>query len=282
MSKNEFLKILIPADDSTSSLMAEETAAIIAKKTGASLTVLHVMQEFPQKFDVAYSIREEILNHIEQLAKKVIDNARILFKEEKIEIDTKILSGDPADTILNFSKSDYNLIIIGACGEHEKDTCILGSVTKKIIRHTPCPTLIVKKVSSLSNLLVCTDGSEHALKAIKFSAELAEKMGSNITLLNVQDETLHKVSPKDAENFGERILSRSMKVIEGRKLNVQKKLEFGVPTTVIVETAEKGDYDLIVLGSRGLGTIYRFILGGVSDDVSHKAKCSVLIVPSLI
>jgi nucleotide-binding universal stress UspA family protein len=63
-------------------------------------------------------------------------------------------------------------------------------------------------------------------------------------------------------------------------LKVGKKLEFGVPSDVIVEVAERGNYDLILLGSRGLGTVKRFLLGSVSDDVCDKAKCSVLIIPA--
>uniref|UniRef100_A0A7C2P719 Universal stress protein n=1 Tax=candidate division WOR-3 bacterium TaxID=2052148 RepID=A0A7C2P719_UNCW3 len=58
------------------------------------------------------------------------------------------------------------------------------------------------------------------------------------------------------------------------------KLEIGTPADVIVEVAEKGNHDLIVMGRRGLGIAKRFLLGSVSDDVIHKAKCSVLIVPT--
>ena len=180
--------------------------------------------------------------------------------------------------ILDFSKSGFDLIVMGACGEHEKDACILGSVTKKIIRHTTCPTLVAKQVSSLSNMLVCTDGSEHALKALDFAAKLAEKMDSKIVLLHVQEEKLHKVSPKTAEDLGQKILAKTVRILGKRKAKIDRRLEFGVPANVIVDVAEKGNHDLIVLGRRGLGTIDRFLLGSVSDDVSHKAKCSVLIV----
>ena len=55
-------------------------------------------------------------------------------------------------------------------------------------------------------------------------------------------------------------------------------LEFGNPAETIIEIAEKGNYDLIVVGSRGLSSVKRFFLGSVSDDISHHAKCSVLIV----
>jgi len=280
MKEEKSLKrILVPVDGSASSLMAEETGAKIAKKTGAVVTVLHVMQETTLDYTVPRSIQDELLGHIEQRSQDIINNARALFKEEKVEVDAETFSGNPANDILDFSKSGFDLIVMGACGEHEKDTCILGSVTKNVIRHTTCPTLVAKQVSSLSNMLVCTDGSEHALKALDFAAKLAEKMDSKIVLLHVQEEKLHKVSPKTAEDLGQKILAKTVRILGKRKSKIDRQLEFGVPANVIVDVAEKGNHDLIVLGRRGLGTIDRFLLGSVSDDVSHKAKCSVLIIP---
>jgi nucleotide-binding universal stress UspA family protein len=272
-------KILVPVDGSVSSLMAEETAAIIAKKTAANVTVLHVMEELALGPSVPRSVREEIFGHIEQIADQIIAQAKALFTEEQIKVETQVFHGDPAESILDFSQHDYDLTVMGACGEHEKDTCILGSVTKHVIRHTHCPTIIVKKTSLLSNLLVCTDGSAHSLQALNFGSKLAEKMGSNLTLLNVQEERLRKASPESAQKLGEKILSRTLKALGKTKVKVSNKLEYGVPSDVIVEVAEKGNHDLIVIGSRGLGATDRFLLGSVSDDVSYKAQCSVLIVP---
>lgn len=281
MDTKEFLqRILVPIDASASSIMAEETAAIIAKKTRATVTVLHVMQELRIGYQLPQSLQDELLGSIEQHAKIVVNNAYALFNEEKVKVDAETFSGDPADNILKFSKKDYDLIVMGACGENEKDACTLGSVTKKVMVHTGCPTLIVKKVSPISSLLVCVDGSENSIKALNYALKFAEKMDSRITLLNVQERRLYESSPKIAREFGEKILSKALSAIEKKKIKVDKKLEFGTPSDSIVEIAEKGNYDLIVLGSRGLGTVKRFLLGSVSDDVSHKAKCSVLIVPT--
>jgi nucleotide-binding universal stress UspA family protein len=279
-SENFCERILVPIDGSASSIMAEETAAIIAKKTGAAVTVFHVKQELRLGSQVPRSVQEELLGSIEQYAERIVDSACVLFTEEEVKIDTKTLSGDPAENILEFSKKGYDLIVMGAHGENEKNPYALGSVTKKVIRHAICPTLIVKKVSALSNLLVCIDGSENAIKALDYSAKLAEKMGSNITLLSVQERRLYDSSPETAEELGEKILSEALNTVQKTKLKVGKKLEFGVPSDVIADVAEKGKYDLIILGSRGLGTVSRFLLGSVSDDVSHKAKCSLLLVPA--
>jgi len=260
--------------------MAEETAATIAKKTGASVTVLHVMPEMRMGYRLPTNIQDELLGSVQQHAESIINSARALFAEEKVKVETEIFSGDLANSILEFSKEYYDLLVIGAHGENEKDPYALGSVTKKVIMYAVCPTLIVKKLSPLSNLLVCVDGSKNSIKALKYALGLAEKLRAKVTLLNVQDQKLYKASPKTAKEIGDKILSKSLVEAGKTKIKIDKRLEFGVPSDKIVEVAEQGNYDLIILGSRGLGTIRRFLLGSVSDDVSHKAKCSVLIIPA--
>jgi len=287
MSGTEFLKsILIPVDRSASSLMAEDMAAKIAKKTGAKVTVLHVILrgfsyvQSETTYTVPEKISDEILGSLEQEAEKIVSNARDLFGEEKVLVDTEILrEDDAADTILKYSEEDFDLIIMGAHGENEKDPYALGSVTKRVTAHAKCPVLITKKASSLSKMLVGVDGSRNSTKALEYAVKLAEKMGSEITMLNVQEHRLHKASPEVAEELGDKIFSKASDAIGKQKLKIEKRLEIGVTSDKIFEVAEKGNYDLIVLGSRGLGTVKRFLLGSISDDVSHKAKCSVLIVP---
>jgi nucleotide-binding universal stress UspA family protein len=279
MENEAFIKkILVPVDKSASSLMSQETAASIAKKTNASVTVLHVVPSvsFGEPQTVAL-----ITNGLDQEGQSIVGEAKELFMEEKVEVKTEVFhEADVAETILRFSEHNCDLIIIGSRGENEKGPNTLGSVTKKIMMHASCPTMIVKKVSTLSNMLVCVDGSAHAMKALNYALNLAEKMGSRMTLLNVQEPRLHKASPDVAMKLGGQVFSESLGAFEKRKLSAEKRLEFGVPSDVIVDVAEKGNHDVIVLGSRGLGAVKRFLLGSVSDDVSYKAKCSVLIVPA--
>ena len=51
----------------------------------------------------------------------------------------------------------------------------------------------------------------------------------------------------------------------------------GDPGEVIVDTCMEGDYDLIIMGSRGFGTFRQMVMGSVSQSVLHHATCSVLI-----
>jgi len=279
-AKKSLAKILVAVDGSVSSLMAEETAAIVARKTESTVSVLHATEDLRPGYQLPPIVRDEIVGHLEQRAEKIINDAEALFKEEKVAVDTKTLvKRDPAESILELSK-DYDLIVMGGRGENEKDPYALGSVTKKVMLHTTRPTLITKRVSPLTNLLVCIDGSESSMQALDYAVRLAEKLGSKITVLNVQDRRIFESSPKTVQEFGEKILSKALNSIGKAEVQIDKKLEFGVPSDTIVEVAEKEKHDLIVLGNRGLGSVKRFLLGSVSDDVSHKAKCSVLMVPA--
>jgi nucleotide-binding universal stress UspA family protein len=104
-------------------------------------------------------------------------------------------------------------------------------------------------------------------------------MGSKITLLNVQDAKLRDAAPQVCSDLGEAILSKSMNAIKKKNLTVEKRTECGAVSDSIVEAAEKGNNDLIVLGDKGHGSVRRFLLGSVADGVAYKAKRSVLIVP---
>jgi nucleotide-binding universal stress UspA family protein len=62
------------------------------------------------------------------------------------------------------------------------------------------------------------------------------------------------------------------------KIKASTRLVEGRPADKLVETAEKEDVDLLVVGNRGLGGIKEFLLGSVSDRVADEAPCPVLIV----
>ncbi len=69
-----------------------------------------------------------------------------------------------------------------------------------------------------------------------------------------------------------------LKTGEDKTLKVSGEIIQGPPRQVIVEEAEHWGADLIVMGSRGLGTWNRLLLGSVSNSVVHHAKCSVEVV----
>lgn len=131
--------------------------------------------------------------------------------------------------------------------------------------------------------MVPIDGSPHANKAIEFAADISKRYGSRLILLHVIPIRVYAfaevgaVLSEDVEE-GEEILRRGVELAKSLGLEADRRLGKGIPAEEILRVAEEEGVDLIVIGSRGLSGVKAFLLGSVSDKVSHHAKCPVLIV----
>jgi len=279
--------MLVPIDGSRFSLQAEEVAADIAKKFNSKVTVLYVVpheimhqptyrdwssQQLPE------SVRKDIEGAFAQKGTQALDEAKMLFADEKVQVDTMLEEfADPPETILEVAKEKKsNLVVMGNRGASEIEDFTLGGVTEKVSRHAECPVFIVKKGTVVSKILVAVDGSKHAQKALEHAGQLALKYNAAVTLLNVAQTVLPHIKTETARNMGDRVVSEAAAQV--KELKVDKRVEIGHPAKTILDVAKKGNYDLIVVGSRGLNPAKRFFLGSVSDKVSRHAQCSVLIV----
>ena len=146
----------------------------------------------------------------------------------------------------------------------------------------------------IKKILVPIDGSKSADHALDFALDLAGKYSAEVMVTTVFDEPALSLvargmlyAPVSTENylkmlrdFHEKILLEALNKAKkfSPKLKVSIKLLQGRPADKIVETAKEGVFDLIVVGSRGLGGIKEFFLGSVSDRVADEASCPVLIV----
>jgi len=148
----------------------------------------------------------------------------------------------------------------------------------------------VEGVNLITKILVAIDGSEHADKALGFALDLAEKYSATITLVNVFQvpmfgylgepfayPALLAEFTNEVKRMHEQILSKALKKAKELKpnLKISTVLEEGRPSDKIVETAKEGNFDLIVMGHRGLGRgrVKEFFLGSVSDRVADEAHC---------
>lgn len=141
-----------------------------------------------------------------------------------------------------------------------------------------------------SRILVAVDGSAFAERALKYAVDLAKKYSAKLIILHVVLRRFYAVTPSEAgvlattvfvkemEAEGREIINTADKYVKGEGVDYECKLLQGVPAEEIVRTAHSEKVDLIVMGSRGLTEVRAFLLGSVSDKVSHHAKCPTLIV----
>lgn len=142
-------------------------------------------------------------------------------------------------------------------------------------------------IGEIRKILVATDGSETANKAIMEARQWAECMDAKVTILNVvigidnpavmSRDHWGKTS-EDLNRHGRKLLEESIKVFEGSPIEVDTVIRNGKAANEIIAEADKGDYDLIVMGNRGKGTISRTMLGSVSNKVLNHSDRRVLIV----
>ncbi|MBV8304938.1 MAG: universal stress protein [Acidimicrobiia bacterium] len=116
-------------------------------------------------------------------------------------------------------------------------------------------------------ILVGTDGSTTAATAVDRAVELAKVSGATLTILTA-----------GTGDHAEQIVDREA----GRHADADVKIDTRVDerdaSTALVEVADEGDYDLLVIGNKGMTGATRFFLGSVPNKVSHHIQRSLLIV----
>ncbi|HBX22604.1 MAG TPA: universal stress protein [Desulfotomaculum sp.] len=136
-------------------------------------------------------------------------------------------------------------------------------------------------------ILVPIDGSENSLKTLDHAAELASVLGSKIALFHViaplpstvQRHVQVNNLVQEVQGFGQEVLEDAKKAIAKKyNLEIETDLIYGDPANEICDKAKKDQFDLIVIGSRGLSEITSIIMGSVSRRVARHAVCPVLIV----
>lgn len=146
----------------------------------------------------------------------------------------------------------------------------------------------------ISRILVATDGSETASKAVSYAAGLARQTGSAITLLSVIDKSplltqsipavaapTRLVEPVEdyLRQAAEAYTERAEKLCRRKGVKFRKVIRVGHPVDEIVKEARKSKADLIIMGSHGRGITRAAVLGSITYGVIHKDnKVPVLVV----
>ncbi|MBI5354227.1 MAG: universal stress protein [Chloroflexi bacterium] len=135
-------------------------------------------------------------------------------------------------------------------------------------------------------ILLAVDGSEHALHAARKAAELARNMKPAEFRIVVSYDTIPmylgepnlQFAIDNRKSDAEAILARAVEEVGSIPCNIHTELIEGNPAEAIIDVATTRKSDVIVMGSRGLGTLAGLLLGSTSQKVVAHAPCPVLIV----
>ncbi len=134
-------------------------------------------------------------------------------------------------------------------------------------------------------ILVAYDGSQGAERALAAGIELAKLHSAALTAMAVEERlprfsgTIDEVQEEKefADHQLSRLLEKARSQARAAGVELQTYLRAGHPAKTIIEVAQKGKFDLVLLGASGLSGIWRF-MGTTAEKVSRHAPCSVLIV----
>lgn len=207
-------------------------------------------------------------------ASEAAEAARARAEASKVPSEAEVVQAEPADGIVELAdRMAADLLVIGDVGMGRRRAVRLGGVPDRVSHQMPCDLLVVRTSKSegaapageYGRVLLATDGSPTADRAVRVGAGFAGLLGARIALVHVGEETLGSIIVRDA---AERLA----------ETDVETHVVSGDAGAAIAELAGSQGYDLVVVGNKGMGGHLRFLAGAVPDTVAHQAPCDVLIV----
>ena len=134
-----------------------------------------------------------------------------------------------------------------------------------------------------TKILLATDGSEDAVQATEAASDLAGKSGSELHVVHVWHDVpgpyRHAFVKRELRRQGQEILDQQVQNIEGAGVTVaQAHLRAGRTSDEVIKLSEELGVGLLVVGSRGMGTVRRILIGSHSEEIVHHAHVPVLVV----
>jgi len=176
---------------------------------------------------------------------------------------------DPASGILDqYELGPYNLIILGA---DRKRGLFSRQIAQRVARHAPCSVLAARELVPGRGHLVCTDGSDMALDAVRRDALMAQRFQAPmVSLISIARDDGDLQAAEDA-------VARAKDAVSDIGLEVLNTYaRIGDPVDEIIEAGK--EYSLIVMSDTSKSSIKRMLVGSVSSKVLAKAHNSVLII----
>lgn len=281
-----YQKILAGTDLSKTAQIATDRAAALAQKLGADLVLVHAGKDPGEAF--------------EQLAQG--------YGAEKV-----VVQGPPAEVLVTESEErGADLLVVGSVGMSGARRFMLGNVPNKVSHHSPTDLLIVKTdppktTGEYQKVVVGTDGSPTAMRALDVACDLGAKLGTDVLVVCAYepptDRELEQMraDPGDPiaqwsagrttsgtpEEFrwriagtaqAEDVLERADEHASRRGVTAEVRAVRGSPAEVLITVAEEANCDLIAVGNVGMAGAKRFMLGNVPNRISHHAPTDVLII----
>ncbi|MFB6118550.1 MAG: universal stress protein [Halosegnis sp.] len=281
--------MLVPVDGSDTAERAVAVGSAFADRYGAPLELVHVQ---PDRSRIPGSLGAEAR---ERRGREVLADATDRASLAEEAVTTRLETGRPTHRIAErAAECDSSLVVMGQHGRSGVRERLLGTVTDRVLRRTDSPVVTVpgtardQPVGRYDDILLTTDGSDHAERAAPYGASVARRFGATLHLLSVVDvqaeagvfdaggvtESFIDNLERDARGAVDRLAER----IDDTDLSIDRTVTRGRPHETIRSYTTEQDVDLVVMASEGESDLASQSLGSVTDRVLRTVDVPVLVV----
>ncbi|WP_144797418.1 universal stress protein [Halorubrum depositum] len=282
-----FDRILFPTDGGDG---ADATFDHVLDLAADHEATVHVLNVADTTHDSVTRVGRDVVDVLEREGEDVVEAAAERAAERGVEAVTAVLQGGVAETIVAYAtEHEMDLIAMPTRGRTGLDRLLLGSTTERVVRRSPVPVLSLRPDGEPArypyrNVLLPTDGSDRAAEALDRAVALAARSGATLHVLSVVDVGTigaEAYSGTDAlVSASEEIVAEAAAVAEAAGVETVERVEVGSSAARGIRSyLADGDVDLVVMGTRGLTGVERYLLGSVAERTVRTSPVPVLTVP---
>jgi nucleotide-binding universal stress UspA family protein len=294
------MRLMLAYDGSTGAEAARDLVSHLPLPTGTAITVVTALEKGPDLYGapefgaMPHNSDEAEALLLEDLQSMLHDASQALRAPDR-RVETRVVRGRPGSTLVDEAIAlQPDLVVVGSRGHGPFASLLLGSVSTELVDHAPCPVLVARH-SAVHRLVIGADGSTSAERAIAMLKRWPIFAGSPATVVTVAPPATswsggfsrtfvsewREPTADQLEDRRERtafIGERAMAELEGTGISAELEVREGDAADELVRAAAVSGADLIVVGSRGLSTLPRLVMGSVARKVLLHAPQSVLVV----
>lgn len=284
--------MLVGVDTSDCSRLALEWAVAAARELDVPLRAVQAWQYptdtvwWPGQTQLADAEHTDAMltEQLTELLDEVVDDA------DELDAAVEVVRGPTSAALLHLAEGHASMIVVGSRGLGGFRGLLLGSVSRQLCEHAPCPVTVVRHLPEdrdlrLETIVVGVDGSAHAARALAQAGDLAERTGAKIIAVHAAygTQTDASVQPLATRRRSlPDLLEDWCTPLHVRGLDDHESVIVeGDARTALVDIADERGADLLVIGSRGLGPVTKLVLGSVASSLINHSHIPVTVVPRM-
>ncbi len=281
-----FKSLLLAVDASHYSEVCTRYAMEHAKLLGAKITGLSVIDrkeiaiiypyyypsaDFPPVFDESIQENNELFQEQKERAEEILSKVESKCLQMDIPFSREIREGLVSEVILDEAQS-CDMLFAGQRGSGAQfSTGFIGSNLEKVIRHSSMPVIITPhSYRTLQKILVCFDGSEYALRALRAAVHLAVSCPKGSI-------TFKLLVVNNSEEEAQIIAQAALKYLDAYQMHDIFIHRTGDTVKQIISCVKEEDIDLVAIGAYGQSRIREWVLGSTTESILREINRAILL-----